>query len=192
MSEIKQDIEVKAEEAVVETPEEVSAPVDAVEGLLDSLSKSLNEKLAEEVTNNHKALEAIAKGCDAIVEKADARHEALDSRINDLSDVVKAIATRFDDLFAKLAEKTDELDKSVAKIADEPVVKSISAVEVVPHPVETTTEEAVPVITSASLIEKAMTEIKDASDERRGQLVKAISQLECGLSPVQVKNDFNL
>lgn len=191
MSEITQDIEVQAEEAVVETPEEVSAPVDAVEGLLDSLSKSLNEKLAEEVTNNHKALEAIAKGCDAIVEKADVRHEALDSRITDLADVVKAIATRFDDLFAKLAEKTDELDKSVAQIADEPVVKSVSAVEVVPHPVETK-EEAAPVITGASLIEKAMTEIKDASDERRGQLVKAISQLECGLSPVQVKNDFNL
>lgn len=189
MSDVKQDVEVQAEEAVVEA--EVSAPVDAVEGLLDSLSKSLNEKLAEEVTNNQKALEAIAKGCDSIVEKADARHEALDSRINDLADVVKAIATRFDDLFAKLAEKTDELDKSVAQIQDEPVVKSVSAVEVVPHPVEVK-EEVAPVATAYDLINKAMDEIKGASDERRVQLVKAISQLESGLSPVQVKNDFNL
>lgn len=190
MSDTKQDIEVKAEEAVVEVVE-ASAPVEAVEGLLDSLSKSLNEKLAEEVTNNHKALEAIAKGCDAIVEKADARHEDLNTRINDLSDVVKAIATRFDELFTKLSDKTAELDKSITKIADEPVVKSVSAVEVVPHPVEVK-EEVAPILTSATLINKAMTEIKDASDERRGQLCKAIAQLESGLSPVQVKNDFNL
>jgi uncharacterized phage infection (PIP) family protein YhgE len=190
MSDINKDIEVTAEEAVVETTE-VSAPVDAVEGLLDSLSKSLNEKLADEVTNNHKALEAIAKGCDSIVEKANARHDDLNTRINDLTDVVKAIATRFDDLFTKLTEKTAELDKSITQIADEPVVKSVSAVEIVPHPVEAK-EEVAPVLTSATLINKAMTEIKDASDERRGQLCKAIAQLESGLSPVRVKNDFNL
>jgi uncharacterized phage infection (PIP) family protein YhgE len=190
MSETQKDIEVKAEEAVVEATE-VSAPVDAVEGLLDSLQKSLNEKLAEEATNNHQALEAIAKGCDSIVEKANARHDDLNVRINDLSDVVKAIATRFDELFTKLSEKTAELDKSLTQIADEPVVKSVSAVQVVPHPVEAK-EEVAPVTTSFDLINKAMTEIKDASDERRGQLCKAISQLESGLSPVQVKNDFNL
>lgn len=193
MSEKLEDI--KVEEAVetvaVEATEEAS--VVEVETLLDTLAKSVDARLESDRDYNEKALEAIAKGCDAIVEKSDARHEELNTRIADLADVVKSMSERFDSLFAKLNDKAEELETAVSKIADEPVVKSVRATaDVVPHPTETAVTPVAPAITAQDVISKALDEIKTAPEGRRDTLVKAISQLECGIDPVSVKREFNL
>ena len=193
MSEKIEDVKV---EEVVETATEetIEAPVSEVETLLDTLAKSVDARLTNDRDYNEKALEAIAKGCDAIVEKSDARHDELNTRLADLADVVKAMNERFDSLFAKLADKTEELDATVNKIAEQPVVKSIrSASDVIAHPAEApAVAPEAPAVTASDLISKAMEEIKTAPEGRRNTLVKAISQLECGISPTSIKREFNL
>ena len=157
-----------------------------VEVILGTLSKSLNERLDQDRTFVNTALEDMAKGCDALVE----RNNSITSEITNLNDMVKSLETNLNAALEALSAKTAELEKAIATISSEPVRKSIQAVDVIAP--KHASVEAVATVTAQELINKALTEIKAAPEARRIELSRAVSFLECGVSPIEVKRDFNL
>ena len=94
-----------------------------VEVILGTLSKSLNERLDQDRTFVNTALEDMAKGCDALVE----RNNSITSEITNLNDMVKSLETNLNAALEALSAKTAELEKAIATISSEPVRKSIQA-----------------------------------------------------------------
>lgn len=157
-----------------------------VEVILGTLSKSLNERLDQDREFVNTALEEMAKGCDTLVE----RNNAITTDVTSLTDMVKSLEANLSAALEALSAKTAELEKALNTISSEPVRKSIQAVDVIAP--KHASAEAVATVTAQELINKALTEIKAAPEARRLELSRAVSFLECGVSPIDVKRDFNL
>jgi len=157
-----------------------------VEAILGTLSKSLNERLDQDRTFVNTALEDMAKGCDALVE----RNNSIASEVSSLTDMVKSLEANLQTALTALSAKTAELEKALAAVSSEPVRKSIQASDVISP--KHSVVEAAPAVSAMDLINKALTEIKTAPENRRLELSRAVSFLECGISPAEVKRDFNL
>lgn len=166
---------------------QATEPVDVI---LDTISKSLNARLEEDRDVVNKALEKIAEGCDKLVEDSKAKGDFVNSEIARLEGLVKSMSDNLNAALEALAVKTAELEKSVNVMASEPIRKSIQATDVIAAPAEAIT--AAPVVTAGELIAKCLTDIKAAPEGRRLELSRAVALLECGVSPNEVKRDFNL
>jgi uncharacterized protein YoxC len=171
----------------METTTQAVEPVDVI---LDTISKSLNARLEEDRDVVNKALGKIAEGCDKLVEDTKAKSDFVDSEIARLEGLVKSMGDTLNAALEALAAKTVELEKSVNLISSEPIRKSIQATDVIAAPAEAIT--VAPSVTANELITKCLVDIKVAPEGRRLELSRAVALLECGVSPIEVKRDFNL
>lgn len=174
------------------------------------------EDLKTEIANEKAVAQILADSADEIVKAQTEKFETLNKSFESLVEKVEALAKRFDninipnledieksinekveaakaDVDSKIEEleksttaKVETIEKSVESLENEPVKKSVTYVE----PVEVSApavQEAAPVVTAADLISKAIAELPKADPVRAKELSRAISQLNSGVHPANVK-----
>ena len=88
-----------------------------------------------------------------------------------------------------VAQVTEQVE-AVKKSLNEPVMQKAITTEVLDSPYD---EAATPADIRNEMISKALTELKESkNDARQATLRKAITQLECGVSPDTVKHHFGI
>lgn len=130
----------------------------------------------------HKAMEAMAKGTDAILDTMDKQYKAM---MKALDACLKEMQS-----MKKVDGKVQEMEKSINKALLTPVPpKAVIQFNDVPY-----AQPAKASITRGDVINKAMNMLKDDKVDfvRKGQLVTAIAKLESGVDALQVAKDYEI
>jgi len=163
----------------------------AMEGIKEAFTADEEEEKDTETLElfeqNDNIVDAVTKGADALLAEQRSQYDAL-------SKAVTALTEEVIELRGAVSNSQDVVQKSLSsaqQALNEPVLrKSVGTVEVIPTPAEAAEHAS----NAPLLIEKAINEIQltQTSDSRRSELRKAISMLECGLSPAEVATTYSI
>jgi hypothetical protein len=137
----------------------------------------------EDEKSMHKAMEAMAKGTDAILDTMDKQYKAM---MKALDACLKEMQS-----MKKVDGKVQEMEKSINKALLSPVPpKAVLQFNDVPY----AQQQAKVSVTRGDVINKAMNMLKDDKVDfvRKGQLVTAIAKLESGVDALQVAKDYEI
>jgi len=177
---------------------------------LEEIKEQLNneKKVAQILANSadeivkaqSEKFEAFSKNLDTLTEKVEGLVAKLDALQvpsveeieKSINDKVEAAKSEIDDKVEEIkksaeaaAEKVETIEKSVDALENEPVQKSVTAIQPVE---EKEVVEAPKAITTDDLISKALVELESCTDLNRARaLNKAIVQLNSGVNPAHVK-----
>lgn len=153
------------------------------EDMLFEQSAYDDEDEDEDEKSMHKAMEAMAKGTDAILDTMDKQYKAM---MKALDACLKEMQS-----MKKVDGKVQEMEKSINKALLSPVPpKAVLQFNDVPY----AQQQAKVSVTRGDVINKAMNMLKDDKVDfvRKGQLVTAIAKLESGVDALQVAKDYEI
>jgi myosin heavy subunit len=153
------------------------------EDMLFEQSEYEDEDEDEDEKSMHKAMEAMAKGTDAILDTMDKQYKAM---MKALDACLKEMQS-----MKKVDGKVQEMEKSINKALLSPVPpKAVLQFNDVPY----AQQQAKVSVTRGDVINKAMNMLKDDKVDfvRKGQLVTAIAKLESGVDALQVAKDYEI
>ena len=180
---------------VVEMIEDLKKEIDNEKAVAQILADSADEIVkaqTEKFETLNKSFESLVEKVEALAKRFDEINipniEDIEKSINDKVEAAKAdVDSKIEELEKSTAAKVETIEKSVETLENEPVKKSVSYVEPVEAKAEEVKVEAAPVVTAGDLISKALNELPKADPVRAKELSKAISQLNSGVNPANVK-----
>jgi hypothetical protein len=126
---------------------------------------------------------------DAVTRGADALLEEQREQYQSLAKGLLALGDEVRELRAKLSTETATIAKSLGHIADEPLARKSVSVEAVPAPgdIQNTTADY------STVLNKAIAELKSTDDtDRQAELRRAVSMLESGFTASHISTTFGL
>lgn len=154
-----------------------------VEELLGDLAKSITELPA----TDNSAVEAIAKGADALVAEARESNERLSKSVEAIAEALTQLSAKVDELASTVHGK---IEKSLSEIAAQPLPRAVIAVP------EVSPNEAAAVVpaplTKQDVVNKALVELRSAAGDRKMELLSGIARLDSNINPAQVAADLRL
>ena len=154
--------------------------LNAIEDLLEDLSKSLTSQEDERVSS----VEILAKGTDAIINQNQDLIEMIQKSLQDFNEKLDALNERLE----QVEQLEEKVEKGFTSLASEPIQKSVLSAEAVPSPAEVV---EVKEMTKAEVLSKALNELRDTNDSMRVvELRRAVSRLESNFAPSQVASEL--
>jgi hypothetical protein len=178
---------------VVEMIEGLKKEIDNEKAVAQILADSADEIVkaqTEKFETLNKSFESLVEKVEALAKRFDEINipniEDIEKSINDKVEAAKAdVDSKIEELEKSTTAKVETIEKSVESLENEPVKKSVSYVEPVEAKAEEVKVEAAPTV--GDLISKALNELPKADPTRAKELSKAISQLNSGVNPANVK-----
>lgn len=151
------------------------------------LEKKTAEIVAEKadalVKSNLDQIEILHKSIEALTAKVDQLNVKLEAlQVPSIEEIEKSITSKLEINAKEVDTKVEEIQKTVEKLADEPIRKSVVTIEEPVVKVEVVAEPKKETV--QDLINLAMDEIKKGASEQRGhELRRAIIALDSGVNP---------
>ena len=166
----------------VETEEATEiAETETVEKGFSDTTKALEEA--------HNVADAVTRGADALHAEVREQNDALAKGLLAIGEEMRAVREFLKNQYGAVAQVTEQVE-AVKKSLSEPTLQKAITSDAVESPYE---EKAPETNETVTLLEKAMDEIKTTSDDaRKAVLLKAITQLECGVPVNTVKYQFGI
>lgn len=166
----------------VETEEATEiAETETVEKGFSDTTKALEEA--------HNVADAVTRGADALLAEVREQNDALAKGLLAIGEEMRAVREFLKNQYGAVAQVTEQVE-AVKKSLSEPTLQKAITSDAVESPYE---EKAPETNETVTLLEKAMDEIKTTSDDaRKAVLLKAITQLECGVPVNTVKYQFGI
>jgi hypothetical protein len=170
-------VETEETTEITETVEET----ETVEKGFSDTTKALEEA--------HNVADAVTRGADALLAEVREQNDALAKGLLAIGEEMRAVREFLNNQYGAVAQVTEQVE-AVKKSLSEPTLQKSITSDTVESPYE---EKAPETNETATLLEKAMDEIKTTGDDaRKAVLLKAITQLECGVPANTVKYQFGI